>query len=938
MQATSVDESYLAEESHPNEEANESEQPEERQERREIVLVDTSADDYQQLVAMMFLLSKPKDETSTSVCWTQVAMVSSRVTSLLRDYQDLDAVHLVSHGNQGAVKFGSTWLNSDSIAGYVSDIVGWRDAFAADADMLIYGSDLAGSVEGRTLIDMLALVCDCDVATSDAFTSHSDSGGDWELEYATGSTESTLAFSLNTHGDWAALSNSDVDLDLEVFTETSADWLRHELVFVDEGVQNSSELYELLSTQQYLGRQVEIVVLDSQLDGLAQITSVLRERQNLDAVHLLTHGTAGELKLGKTWLTSDTLEGYASIIRGWSDAFKDDADILIYGCDLAASEDGRRLVQSIGDWTDADVAASSDLTGHVLLGGDWQLEYQLGQLETLVILDVPRQADWTGLLAISLNSTSSAATAGAATSLTWSHTVNSGDNRILTVGLSLISGQSTSVTYGGNAMTLAGRHIGTHTIEIWRLLSPMVGTANIVANFSGSLEAIGGAAAFDGVDQTNPTGVFAGAGTDSGTASVTVASAVGDLVIDTMFVDLPTAVTAQGGQTEHWELTNGRTGAGSTKAGDTSVTMSWTLASADEWDIGAVSLKAAPSGPGLLTVDTTDDYASGDGKYGDTSSIAALLADKGSDGLITLREAIDAANNTANGVSPDEISFNIATSDPGYVDPDATPANGDEYWVITPTSFLGFITDPIILDATTQPGYDSGTGRPVIEIDGSSMGSGTAGLVLRTDDSTIRGFSVHSTPDEGLEIDGSTGYGDNNTLQNNWVGIDAEGNALGNTQHGILVSDNADNNLIGGSGTNDGNVVGGAPAGFSGLRLQDSSNNNVIQGNTFGLKADGVTTAGNSRGITIATGSSMNLIGTDGDGTDDALEGNVISGNQSGGIEVTGTGTDGNVIAGNLIGTDASGTILIGNTGNNVDINQGATNTLVGGSGRMTAT
>ena len=205
-------------------------------------------------------------------------------------------------------------------------------------------------------------------------------------------------------------------------------------------------------------------------------------------------------------------------------------------------------------------------------------------------------------------------------------------------------------------------------------------------------------------------------------------------------------------------------------------------------------------------------------------------------GAGSLRQAIlDANANAGTG----NISFNISTADSGYVDPDATPGNGDEYWRILPTSFLGYITDPVILDATTQLGYDAGSGRPVIEIDGSSMGSGTAGLVLRTNESTIRGFSVHSSPDEGIEIDGSTGFGDNNTIQNNWVGIDAEGNVLGNTEHGIMMSSTADNNQIGGTGQHDGNVVGGALPGFSGVIIQIGSNNNVIQGNLIGVLADG---------------------------------------------------------------------------------------------------
>ena len=97
-----------------------------------------------------------------------------------------------------------------------------------------------------------------------------------------------------------------------------------------------------------------------------------------------------------------------------------------------------------------------------------------------------------------------------------------------------------------------------------------------------------------------------------------------------------------------------------------------------------------------------------------------------------------------------------------------------------------------MLDATSQLGYDPADGNPVIEIDASGMGSGTSILNLRTNDSTIKGFAVHGSPDEGIEMDGSTGFGDNNTIQGNWIGLDATGAVRGNAQIGILMAVDAD--------------------------------------------------------------------------------------------------------------------------------------------------
>ena len=62
--------------------------------------------------------------------------------------------------------------------------------------------------------------------------------------------------------------------------------------------------------------------------------------------------------------------------------------------------------------------------------------------------------------------------------------------------------------------------------------------------------------------------------------------------------------------------------------------------------------------------------------------------------------------------------------------------------------------------------------------------------------------------------------------------------------------------------------------------------------------------------------SGVNFIGTDSNGTNDATEGNVLSGNVSGiGIQANG---DNAVIAGNLIGVNPAGTAAIANTASGV--------------------
>jgi hypothetical protein len=83
---------------------------------------------------------------------------------------------------------------------------------------------------------------------------------------------------------------------------------------------------------------------------------------------------------------------------------------------------------------------------------------------------------------------------------------------------------------------------------------------------------------------------------------------------------------------------------------------------------------------------------------------------------------------------------------------------------------------------------------------------------------------------------------------------------------------------------------------------------NWIYGDFLGTDPTGTQAEPNSSGVAIDAGASKNLIGTDGDGVNDASEQNLISGNRFAGVSINGQGTDRNVVAGNLIGTDVSGT------------------------------
>ena len=147
------------------------------------------------------------------------------------------------------------------------------------------------------------------------------------------------------------------------------------LVFIDSAVVNPQMLSAAASPQ------IEIVMLNSARDGIAQISKELAHHDNVSSIHVVSHGQPGSLQLGTTQLSLNNLANYDNLLRGWSDALTDTADILLYGCDVATEDSGQAFIQELSSLTGADVAASTNLTGSNALGGDWNLEAATGAIE-----------------------------------------------------------------------------------------------------------------------------------------------------------------------------------------------------------------------------------------------------------------------------------------------------------------------------------------------------------------------------------------------------------------------------------------------------------------------------------------------------------------------------------------------------------------------------
>lgn len=164
------------------------------------------------------------------------------------------------------------------------------------------------------------------------------------------------------------------------------------LVFVDGAVDNFEFFAQKFSTS-------EVILLDSDINGIQHITDVLKTRRSIDSVHFISHGKSGDLLLGNTRLNGDTLATYREQVKTWGEALTAEGDLFFYGCNLAADSQGLAFVQDISQLTGADLQASNDFTGHAGQGGDWVLEVTIGEIDSQLVPSAAALAAYQGLLA-----------------------------------------------------------------------------------------------------------------------------------------------------------------------------------------------------------------------------------------------------------------------------------------------------------------------------------------------------------------------------------------------------------------------------------------------------------------------------------------------------------------------------------------------------------
>jgi hypothetical protein len=183
-------------------------------------------------------------------------------------------------------------------------------------------------------------------------------------------------------------------------SQDSPFFMRRELVIIDGSVADYKQLLTDLERANDRWAQIEALMIDTDVDGVAALTQILERVKDVDAIHIVSHGRDGMVRLGNVSLTADNLDQYADQIAGWRSALKPTSDILFYGCNLASSDAGRAFVDQLQELIGVDVAASNDTTGDFNGGGNWELEYQTGPIEAQNPFSDQLQQSYTAALAM----------------------------------------------------------------------------------------------------------------------------------------------------------------------------------------------------------------------------------------------------------------------------------------------------------------------------------------------------------------------------------------------------------------------------------------------------------------------------------------------------------------------------------------------------------
>ncbi len=214
------------------------------------------------------------------------------------------------------------------------------------------------------------------------------------------------------------------------------------VVFVDPRVPDFAALMDGVEAGQ------RAVLLDAGTDGVQQIAGFLKSSglRDLSAIHIVSHGTPGQIQIGATLLNARALGPHASLLADIGASLAPGGGILLYGCDVASGDRGRAFVQELSVYTGADVAAATHPVGAAAQGGSWELDVSTGHIAARAAFSAEAMAGYQGTLPLTINDVSQVEGPPGTTNFVFTVTLSPANAAVVTVNYTTVPGSASAGT------------------------------------------------------------------------------------------------------------------------------------------------------------------------------------------------------------------------------------------------------------------------------------------------------------------------------------------------------------------------------------------------------------------------------------------------------------------------------------------------------------
>ena len=128
-----------------------------------------------------------------------------QLLTVMRQYQGLAALHIVSHAKPGSLQLGNSKITAQNLQHRVDVFNQMNNTLRPGGDILFYGCDLAAGKAGDAFLDIVNKGTHADVAASNNPTGSAQHAGDWQLEIQKGEINTQQPFSAQALKDFSSV-------------------------------------------------------------------------------------------------------------------------------------------------------------------------------------------------------------------------------------------------------------------------------------------------------------------------------------------------------------------------------------------------------------------------------------------------------------------------------------------------------------------------------------------------------------------------------------------------------------------------------------------------------------------------------------------------------------------------------------------------------------